>query len=129
MSIFFDQYEFMKAAGNTFPECKDRRLETLAIDLINEEWSEFSDEPYYLSPTGKKNKGSENCVKEALDLIYVTAQYLNTIIGPDKAQECWDALQANNMSKCTDGVLVKRDDGKVLKNENYKKLDLTEILK
>jgi len=32
------------------------------------------------------------------------------------------------MSKCTDGKLIKREDGKVLKPEGYKKLDLSEVL-
>ena len=49
-------------------------------------------------------------------------------IGPDKAKEAWDMLHANNMSKCTNGKLVKREDGKVMKPEGYEKLDLTSVL-
>ena len=119
MSIFHDQHKFMAAAGNAFPGCSTDAMEHLAINLMQEEFYEF-----------KQELGSDgvNDIKEALDLIYVTAQYLNTRIGPDMVQRCWDALQENNMSKCIDGKLVKREDGKVLKPEGYKKLDLMDVL-
>jgi len=84
-------------------------------------------EPWYFAFETNEPKNI-NAIKEALDLMYVTAQYLNVTIGPDKALECWNALQNNNMSKCVDGKLIKREDGKILKPEGYKKLDLTEIL-
>lgn len=120
MSIFHDQYEFLQAGD---VPCGTFDAEKLASKLIFEECDELSLEAYYLLEP--KNI---NTIKEALDLMYVTAQYLNVTIGPDKAKECWDALHANNMSKCTDGKLIKREDGKVLKPEGYKKLDLSEVL-
>ena len=122
MSIFHDQYEFLQAGD---VEVGSRAAEDLASDLVYEEFHEFSAEAHcYNTSTSPQ----VNVVKEALDLMYVTAQYLNVTIGPDKAKECWDALHANNMSKCTDGKLRKRKDGKVLKPEGYKKLDLSEVL-
>ena len=120
MSIFHDQYEFLQAGDvpvGTF------EAEKLANKLIEEEFNELRCEPWYLGPSS-----SHGSIKEALDLMYVTAQYLNVTIGPDKANECWDALHANNMSKCTDGKLLKRKDGKVLKPIGYKKLDLSPLL-
>ena len=119
-SVFHDQYEFLQA-GNVPLGTFDAEL--LASKLIFEEWEELNVAAYYL-PESK----NINAIKEALDLMYVTAQYLNVTIGPDKAKECWDALHANNMSKCTNGKLLKREDGKVLKPEGYKKLDLSEVL-
>lgn len=118
-SIFHDQYEFLRAA-----EVQQHTLEAevLASKLILEEFKEFCDEDFYMTT------GSVNTIKEVLDLIYVCSQFLNVTIGPDKAKQCWDALQENNMSKCIDGKLVKREDGKVLKPDTYKKLDLTTIL-
>ena len=98
--------------------------ERLANDLIEEEYLELANEWFYFDPVGNTN----NTIKEALDLMYVTAQYLNVTIGPDKAKECWDALHANNMSKCTDGKLLKNAKGKVMKPEGYKKLNLGAIL-
>lgn len=120
MSIFHDQDKFLQAGD---VEKFTLEAEKLADRLIGEEYTELSNERFYLG-----SSEDSNAIKEALDLIYVTAQYLNVTIGPDKAKECWDALQENNMSKCVDGKLVKREDGKVLKPECYKKLDLGEIL-
>ena len=118
-SVFHDQYEFLQAGD---VEQFTVQAEELAYDLIEEEWEEMRLEPVWFM------EGGTNLVKEALDLMYVTAQYLNVTIGPDKAKECWDALHQNNMSKCTNGKLLKREDGKVLKPEGYKKLDLSEVL-
>ena len=118
-SVFHDQYEFLQAGD---VEQFTVQAEELAYDLIEEEWEEMRLEPVWFM------EGGTNLVKEALDLMYVTAQYLNVTIGPDKAKECWDALHQNNMSKCTNGKLLKREDGKVLKPEGYKKLDLSELL-
>ncbi len=119
MSLFHDQYEFLQAGD---VEQFTKYAETLAYDLIEEEWEEMRLEPVWFID------GGTNLVKEALDLMYVTAQYLNVTIGPDKAKQAWDMLHANNMSKCTNGKLVKREDGKVLKPEGYKKLDLSTVL-
>lgn len=118
MSMFHDQAAFLEAGDVEFPS-KDRKARELAEKLVVEEFGEWRNEPLF---------GSAEDIKEALDLMYVTAQYLNTLIGPDKALECWNALQENNMSKCIDGKLVKREDGKILKPEGFKKLDLTELL-
>ena len=126
MSLFHDQYEFLQA-GDVLAGRPTKR-EHLAYTLINEEFREFTQEPSYFTSQGEQNEYGLNAIKEALDLMYVTAQYLNVTIGPDKAKEAWDALHANNMSKCTNGKLLKREDGKVLKPEGYKKLDLSELL-
>lgn len=120
-SLFHDQYEFLKAGD---ADGINLYNEKLANSLVSEEYQELQNEPFYLDP----RYDDINTIKEALDLIYVTCQYLNVTIGPDKALACWDALQQNNMSKCIDGKLVKREDGKILKPEGYQKLDLTEIL-
>ena len=118
-NIFKDQHEFMAAAGNAYPFCTTDEMETLAERLVREEYLEFIAEPC----------GSDNKIKEALDLIYVTAQYLNTVIGPETAFKLWVGLHTNNMSKCRDGVLVKRDDGKILKPEGYVAFDVADELK
>ena len=119
MSLFHDQYEFLQAGD---VEQFTVQAEELAYDLIEEEWEEMRLEPVWFM------EGGTNLVKEALDLMYVTAQYLNVTVGPDKAKEAWDALHQNNMSKCHKGKLLKREDGKILKPEGYKPLDLSEVL-
>ncbi len=120
MSIFDDQHEFLKASDCAGISVENERL---YASLIDEEYNEFTEEEFYLG-----DKGGANSVKEALDLIYVAAGYLNVCIGVDKAEKCWDALQTNNMSKTVDGKLVKNDAGKVIKPEGYVKLDLSDIL-
>ena len=116
MNIFQDQHEFMKAAGNEYPVANPSKLVTLAEELVAEEASEFFLEDDF-----------NNKIKEAIDLIYVTAQYLNTVIGPESAGKVWSIVHGNNMSKCRNGVLVKREDGKILKPEGYKPVDLSEL--
>ena len=118
-SVFHDQMEFLQAGD---VEVGTLEAEALASNLIFEEFEEFSVEDYYLQ------WWEPNPIKEALDLMYVTAQYLNVTIGADKAKEAWDALHQNNMSKCINGKLLKREDGKVLKPDGYKKLDLSTVL-
>lgn len=115
-SIFHDCAEFLRAGDVEFPSPTTANLNER---LVVEEFNEWRNELIY---------GSPNDVKEALDLIYVTAQYLNSTIGPDKAAECWKLLHENNMSKCVDGKLIKREDGKILKPEGYKPLDLADKL-
>ena len=120
MSLFHDQMKFLQAGD---VEVGTAPSEQLAFNLVEEEYCEFTNTNSYL---GEYN--DSEAIKEALDLMYVTAQYLNVTIGADKALECWNELHKNNMSKCIDGKLVKREDGKVLKPDGYKKLDLSTIL-
>lgn len=122
MSLFDDQYEFLQAGD---VRTGDWIAENLAFNLITEEYKELEEKPYF---NELNNVICQNAIKEALDLMYVTAQYLNVTVGPDKAKECWDALHANNMSKCHKGKLLKREDGKILKSEGYKPLDLSSVL-
>jgi len=120
--MFYDQWEFLQAGD---VEVGTAVAEDLADRLIQEEYQELQNEllyHYVLHP------GNTNTIKEALDLMYVTAQYLNVTIGPEAATKCWDALHANNMSKCIGGKLVKRADGKVMKPDGFKKLDLGPLL-
>ena len=118
--MFYDQWEFLQAGD---VEVGTIKAEVLAANLMGEEFEEFRKEPLYNA--GHAAVLGVNTIKEALDLMYVTAQYLNVTIGPEAATKCWDALHANNMSKCIGGKLVKRADGKVMKPDGFKKLDLS----
>lgn len=122
-SIFHDQADFLKAGDVKFPG--NSASEDLAVDLIAEEVEEFiSTSDYFLH-------GDYNALKEAIDCIYVLAQYLNVCVGPDNAESLWLLVHKNNMSKCIDGKLVKREDGKIMKPYEYKKLtdeDIKDII-
>ena len=113
-SLFADQEEFMKA-GDAAIASTEVSAEMLAVELIEEEFEEFMDENCYLST------GNLNSLKEAIDLIYVCCQYMNTVVGAEKAQKLWDTVHAHNMSKTQGGKLIKRADGKILKPEGFDK--------
>lgn len=112
---FEDQLKFMQAAGQSAGVYNDEQL-ALYVDLIDEEFTEVV-----------TSESLENFLKELADLLVVTigAMY-STGASP---QEVWNAVNESNMSKLTDGVLLKREDGKVLKGPNYKKADLKPLVK
>lgn len=121
MSVFHDQEEFLKAANANEISLANERV---ASKLINEEFEELMEEGFYLNNPSH----NQNAIKEALDLMYVLAQYLNVTVGADKAKELWDLLHKNNMSKCVGGKLIKREDGKVLKPEGYTPFNIAKHL-
>lgn len=104
-NIFADQLDFINKSGQS-----GKDLKVLYAALIHEEAMEFEsawdDEPLI------------NAVKEAVDVIYVAAGFVNAVLG-DKAIEAWGAVHASNMAKVSGNVEV-REDGKILKNENFK---------
>lgn len=116
MNIFTAQAQFLTAAGKRVGPENNLDQILMSEDLIKEEFDEWLAE----------DTGSPEDIKEALDLMYVTAQYLNSVIGPNTATRCLEALHENNMSKLRDVHL--REDGKVLKGEHYKKLNLKGII-
>jgi len=116
-SIFEMQGEFLKAGDVKFPDGSvDAKL--LANALISEEYNEYIDEDDF--NLGKKETWNE--LKEVCDLIIVCAQKLNIDVGSEKAQLLFEAVMKNNMDKCVDGKLVKREDGKILKREGFDKM-------
>ena len=118
MNIFTAQAQFLEATGKVVAgetEAPEEQV-LMSEQLIFEEFQEWEEE----------ETGTCNDIKEALDLMYVTAQYLNSVIGPNKATRCLEALHENNMTKVNNAVL--RDDGKVLKPKSYKKLNLEPII-
>ena len=111
-----DQAEQFRAAyslttGKTQRSCQKA--------LIDEEWSEFH-EAFHLKDTCEQ-------LKELADLVYVCFQMA--------ASQEWDLDEAmrrvhkSNMSKLgEDGKPIYRADGKVLKGENYKPPNLTDLI-
>lgn len=111
-----DQAEQFRAAyslttGKTQRSCQK--------SLIDEEWSEFH-EAFHLKDDCEQ-------LKELADLVYVCFQMA--------ASQEWDLDEAmrrvhkSNMSKLgEDGKPIYRADGKVLKGENYKPPNLTDLI-
>lgn len=109
--IFKDQMQFMHACGQTTNHLNAEQIE-LYQTLIHEEHVEFF---------GAENRAEQ--IKEAIDILVVTVGWLLSA-GVDAA-EAWRRVHESNMSKLTDGKLLKREDGKVLKGLNYKEPDMS----
>jgi len=58
-------------------------------------------------------------IKEVLDIVVVAAGYLNTVLGPDKAQAAWNLVHETNLAKLK-GNVEKRADGKVVVSKEWK---------
>ena len=93
---------------------------TMSAQLIKEEYNELLDEWH------KANRGNE--LKELADLVYVVYGYANA--------RGWDLDMAllrvhdNNMGRMhqPDGTILRRDDGKVVKNKSYPKVELGDLV-
>jgi len=100
-----------------FPE--DKGLMLLREKLVEEEFREVMDACY---------KGDlENLAKELADLIYVI--HGMALVYGLPLDAVFDEVHRSNMSKLgADGRPVYRDDGKVLKGENYTPPDIGAII-
>lgn len=113
MSIFKDQADFMTLASQSLGVGRTNQADMYAT-LIGEESSEFV-ETQYFDNTGHITED----VKEAIDVIVVAAGYLNTVLGPDKAQMAWNLVHETNLAKLK-GNVKKREDGKVVVPKEWK---------
>lgn len=92
----------------------------LYLSLVEEEVSEWTEARILFGPTDE--------LKELTDLVYVIYGYANA--------RGWDLDQAllrvhdNNMGRMyqPDGTIQRREDGKVLKNEDYPKVNLSDLV-
>ena len=121
--------EFSKAMGQPLDqkhppidmtmEPQSASLQALREQLIDEEYMEVSQAIF--------SEPDENVLKELADLVYVCYGYAVTY-GWD-LDEAIRRVHASNMSKLgADGKPIYRDDGKVLKSDNYKKPDLKDLV-
>ena len=93
----------------------------LYADLIYEEYHEWLQENCYCD-------SDPDQLKELTDLVYVIYGYANA-----KGWDLDEALQrvhANNVGRCVqpDGTVQRREDGKILKNKDYPKVDLSDLV-
>jgi NTP pyrophosphatase (non-canonical NTP hydrolase) len=100
---------------------------TMSAHLIDEEYEEWSEEctRYHRYVWGYQPKEE---LKELADLLYVVYGYANT--------RGWDLDEAvrrvheNNMGRMyqPDGSIKRREDGKILKNKDYPKVELGDLV-
>ena len=86
--------------------------------LIAEEYDEWS----------KETVDAHNELKELSDLVYVCYGYANAMGW--NLDEAVRRVHLNNIGRCLqpDNTVKRREDGKILKNPNYPKVDLKDCL-
>jgi predicted HAD superfamily Cof-like phosphohydrolase len=107
---FSDQQKFMRACGQTVEGYNQSQFE-LYVRLIAEEVNELSDAI-----------GQEDAVETLdalIDILVVTIGAVHSM-GAD-AEGAWKEVMASNLSKINPvtGTVQKREDGKVLKPDNW----------
>ena len=103
---------------------KQTPSKVMSINLVWEEACEWYDE--VLDVEGRHNPVAE--LKELADLIYVSYGRARDM-GYD-LQEAVARVHKNNMGrmKQPDGTIQFREDGKVMKNKDYPKVDLSDLV-
>ena len=109
-NVFHDQSKFMSASDQTVGKLNDEQLK-LYLNLITEEYDELR--------VAVANKDKVETLDALLDLIVVTVGAIHSI-GVD-AEGAWKEVMGSNLSKIdrTTGRVEKREDGKVLKPDNW----------
>lgn len=93
------------------------------LKLIDEEFSELRRE--LLAETLDQRK----ILKELSDSLYVLAGLAVDLQLEEEAQEVFRRVHESNMSKLTaDGEVLRREDGKILKSDQYREAQLEDIL-
>lgn len=125
MSIFKDQWDFMQLGKQTHllpigpgavhtDAGKGVEQISLYAKLVAEETGEF------FESLGTEFDGHiASDIKEAVDILVVTAGYLITRLGVDGAQQAWNFVHETNLAKVRGGA-EKREDGKIMQNREYK---------
>lgn len=116
MSIFEDQKKFMEACGQTVGSYNSSQSELYA-NLILEEYKELIEADT-----------AADALKELIDLIVVLIGYGHSA-GWD-LDGAWNEVWKSNMSKIDPetGLVLKREDGKVLKPASYIAADVSKYV-
>jgi hypothetical protein len=120
VSIFKDQEDFMVLGGQWVNAPGADKQRELYMRLIEEEAAEFRE-------ACVDDSSAADIVKEAVDVIVVATGYLVTVLGAERAQEAWNLVYESNLAKVQGGV-EKREDGKILKNDEYKKVARAKLM-
>jgi hypothetical protein len=110
----------------------------LSRKLVWEEYEEWEYEvncpedplpKYSLDTFGVIEYSAKDELKELTDLVYVLGGY--ALAKGWDLDEALKRVHANNVGRMfqPDGSILRREDGKILKNPNYKKVDLSDLVK
>lgn len=112
--------EFVRAADKKMYKENGQDM-FLVLDCIDEEAGEFHDAVYnYCQRPSEETRAQ--LVKEWADLQYVVSQAAWFFDIP--ADVAFNRVHENNMTKVIDGKVRYREDGKILKPNNYVKPDM-----
>ena len=101
-----------------------RTMNSYQKNLIVEEFKEFLEADGFLFKHG--NNVQEECLKELADLVYVCYQYAENMDW--FLDEALNRVHISNLSKLgEDNKPIRREDGKILKGQNYKPPDLSDL--
>jgi hypothetical protein len=97
----------------------------LYVKLIGEEFDEWMNEEWHRGSTD--HRPAEE-LKELADLVYVCYGYANAM--GYNLDEALRRVHENNLGRCLqpDGSVKRRADGKILKNEDYPKVKLDDLI-
>lgn len=105
----------------------------LRRNLIEEEFGEVKDALIFLAFVREYNlnqdilRATEDVAKELADLLYVVYGTADALGIP--LSKVFKAVHRSNMSKLgPDGKPVRREDGKILKGDNYQAADIGKLL-
>jgi hypothetical protein len=116
-NAFRDQEKFMKACDQTVGDTNEKQY-ALYKDLIGEEYDEL---------LTAQNKVDE--LDALVDILVVTIGAIHSM-GAD-AEGAWKEVMSTNFAKIdkATGKVIKREDGKVLKPDGWRKPELEQFLK
>lgn len=125
MDIIGDQAQFMRACGQTVGEHNPDQC-AMYGDLVEEELQEQLEAVL-----------DGNVVEEFdadLDILVVHIGRMLSRWHPNMIQAGWHEVMRSNMSKCVSDlegnpVVIKREDGKILKPDSYSPPDLASIMR
>ena len=101
------------------PKLPSEEVVDLRLDLIEEELQELT--------TASYNEDMVEIADALTDILYVTYG-MGAALGID-LDKCFEEVQRSNMSKLgADGKPIYREDGKVMKGENYFKPNIAKYL-
>lgn len=135
IEAFCEELEASRRPPLTVPQMVEIFAETMRQDknpemslkLVLEEFSEFweeADEEH----RNYKPLNREKVLKEMADLVYVLYGYARSLDLP--LEEAVRRVHKNNIDRCVwpDGGVKYRADGKVLRNPNAVKIDLSDLV-
>jgi len=98
----------------------DKELVALRLRLLEEELGELKEAVL------SEDRNDAHVLKELADVQYVLSGF--AVVFGLPLPEAFERVHQSNLTKFTDGVLLKRNDGKLLKGPNYKPPNLDDLV-